>query len=85
MGCRLYFNLNECCCGNTQELLEHLLFRDASGSGMFKINNINNRRRCELCSKLTIKTPERRQWRLNAGWKCQVFCCRGAFRTQANI
>ena len=28
---------------------------------MFKVNNRNNRTRCEICSKLTIKTPERRQ------------------------
>ena len=30
---------------------------------MFKINNKNTRTRCEICSKLTIKTPERRHWR----------------------
>ena len=29
---------------------------------MFKVNNRNSRTRCEICSKLTIKTPERRQW-----------------------
>ena len=34
----------------------------------FKLNNINTRTRCEICSNLTIKTPERRQWR-----------CSGAF------
>ena len=27
---------------------------------MFKVNNRNTRTRCEICSKLTIKTPERR-------------------------
>ena len=27
---------------------------------MFKVNNRNIRRRCEIWSKLTIKTPERR-------------------------
>ena len=27
------------------------------------VNNWNTRKRCEICSKLTIKTPERRQWR----------------------
>ena len=27
---------------------------------MFKINNENTRTRCEICSKLTIKKPERR-------------------------
>ena len=29
---------------------------------MLKVNNINTRKRCKICSKLTIKTPERRQW-----------------------
>ena len=27
---------------------------------LFKVNNKNARKRCEICSKLTIKTPERR-------------------------
>ena len=26
-------------------------------------NNSNNRKRCKICSKLTIKTPERLHWR----------------------
>ena len=30
---------------------------------MFKVNNRNTRKMCEICSKLIIKTPERRQWR----------------------
>ena len=30
---------------------------------MFKVNKKNTRTRCEICSKLTIKTPERRHWR----------------------
>ena len=30
---------------------------------MFKVNNKNARARREICSKLTIKTPERRHWR----------------------
>ena len=30
---------------------------------MFKVNNRNSRTRCRICSKLTIKTPERRYWR----------------------
>ena len=30
---------------------------------MFKVNNRNTRRRRGICSKLTIKTPERRHWR----------------------
>ena len=28
---------------------------------LFKVNNRNTRKRREVCSKLTIKTPERRQ------------------------
>ena len=32
---------------------------------LFKVNNRNTRTRCEICSKLTIKTPERRHW---VGW-----------------
>ena len=30
---------------------------------LFKFCNRNTRRRCEICSKLTIKTLERSQWR----------------------
>ena len=30
---------------------------------MFKVDNTDTRTRCEMCSKLTIKTPERSQWR----------------------
>ena len=33
------------------------------GICIFKVNNRNTRTRCETCSKLTIKTPERRHWR----------------------
>ena len=32
---------------------------------LLKLNNRKTRTRCELCSKLTLKTPERRQWRLS--------------------
>ena len=31
-----------------------------AGNCMFKVNSRNTRTRCEICSKLTIKTPERR-------------------------
>ena len=34
-----------------------------SGIYLLKVNNKNTRARCEICSKLTIKIPERRQWR----------------------
>ena len=34
-----------------------------TGIYLFKVNNENTRILCEICSELTIKTPERRQWR----------------------
>ena len=33
-----------------------------AGNCMFKVNDRNTRTRCDICSKLTIKTPERCQW-----------------------
>ena len=33
-----------------------------SGNYMFKVNNKNTKTRCEILLKLTIKTPEQRQW-----------------------
>ena len=44
-------------------LAMHTIF--AAGSHMFKVNNRNTRVSCEICSKLIIKTPERRQWLLS--------------------
>ena len=35
---------------------------DPAGIYLLKVNNRNTRTRCEICSKLTIKKPERRQW-----------------------
>ena len=35
-----------------------------SGNYMFTLDNRNTITRCVICSKLTIKTPERRQWLL---------------------
>ena len=34
-----------------------------AGIYLFKVNNRNIRTMCEICLKLTIKTPERRHWR----------------------
>ena len=33
------------------------------GIYLLKVNNRNTSTRCEICSKLTIKTTERRHWR----------------------
>ena len=35
----------------------------AAGIYLLKVINRNTKTRCEICSKLEIKTPERRQWR----------------------
>ena len=47
---------------------------------LFKGNDRNTRKRCEIYSKLTIKTPERRQWQKpnkniwkTRGFHCQLF------------
>ena len=42
---------------------KHLNTAIPAGIYLLKVNNRNTRTRCEICSKLTIKTPERRQWR----------------------
>ena len=51
----------------TQAKLIELIFEtfyknlyNPAGIYLFKVNNRNTRTRCEICSKLTIKTPERR-------------------------
>ena len=48
-----------------EDLTFNLRFFDNSvGIYMFKVNNRNTRSKmCEICSKLTIKTPEQRHWR----------------------
>ena len=40
----------------------------ATGIYLFKVNDVLTRTMCEICSKLTIKTPEWRQW-----CRCGVF------------
>ena len=44
------------------QLLLHSCLSPA-GIYLLKVNNRNTRARCEICSKLTINTPERRHWR----------------------
>ena len=39
-----------------------MYFQFPAGNYMFKVNNRNTRTRCEICSKLAIKIPERRHW-----------------------
>ena len=37
-----------------------------ANSYLFKVRNKNIRKRCEICLKLTIKTPGRRHWRFSS-------------------
>ena len=41
----------------------HSIILDPVGIYLLKVNKRNTRARCEICSKLTIKMPERLQWR----------------------
>ena len=42
------------------------------GNYMYKISIKNTRTKCGVCSKLTIKTPERRKWRFYIMWQRHV-------------
>ena len=37
--------------------------RSLAGNYLLKVNSKNTRTKCEICSKLSVKKPERRQWR----------------------
>ena len=39
------------------------MLRYPAGNYLLKVNNRNTSTRCEICSSLTINTPERLQWR----------------------
>ena len=62
---------------------------------MFKVNNRNTCKRCKICSKLTIKTTERRQLlthcssvslvnfeQVNAGWVLSLFYMTSASQSE---
>ena len=38
------------------------LIINSVGIGLLKVNNRSIRTSCEMCSMLTVKTPERRHW-----------------------
>ena len=42
-------------------LVDILIVRNAYPGSIYLVSNRNTRKRCEMCSKLTIKSPERRQ------------------------
>ena len=41
---------------------EQILCKNPADSYFFNVNNGNTRAMGKICSKLTIKTPEKRQW-----------------------
>ena len=41
-------------------MVAFILHYTQAGIYLLKVNNRNNRARCEICSNLTIKAPERR-------------------------
>ena len=57
------------CWHDTTRNETHCRCYSPAGNYMFKVNNRNTRTRCEICSKLTIKTPERRQGSLRSLWQ----------------
>ena len=50
-------------CHDAEQLICRWSIKYLANIYLFKVNNRNNRKRCEICSKLTIKIPERRHWR----------------------
>ena len=47
---------------NILKAFEKILSTNPANIYLLKVNKRNTRKRCEICSKLTVKTPERRQW-----------------------
>ena len=41
--------------------MKEIFTKNPANIYLFNVNNRSTRKRCEICSKLTIKTPERRQ------------------------
>ena len=46
---------------NTERIYSQCFQEPPANIYLFKVNNRNSRKRCEICSKLTIKTAEWRQ------------------------
>ena len=63
----LWFKLSSKPC-HSKALSTIMQINHSANIYLFKFINRNNRKRCGICSKLTIKTPERLQWR-----RCDVF------------
>ena len=58
-GCKWCFACEARNCWTKTVLLQR---KNPANINLFKFNNRNTRKRCEICSKLAIKTPELREW-----------------------
>ena len=52
----------------------HCFIKSPANICLFKLSNRNSRKKCEIYSKFTIKTPERRQWRRLCVYVCVCVC-----------
>ena len=58
-----WFFLGSWCCNVCISMPPENIRKPTVGISLFKVNHRNTRKRCEICSRLTIKTPERCHWR----------------------
>ena len=58
----IYLPLAFCCRSLLRALSNIFDGTQPADNSLLKVNNRDTRKRCEICSKLTIEIPERRQW-----------------------
>ena len=58
-GCAFFKNLYTCKLGEISVFCAVIFKGIPANIDLFKVNNRNSRKRCEICSQLTIKTSER--------------------------
>ena len=73
LGNREYLSILEQCCSESIRYLAisiaaSYVYDFPANICLLKVNNRNTGKKCEICSKLTIETPERRAWR-----RCGIF------------
>ena len=70
---KILWNIDSCCYRKMSTIFTENMFLPISDVllppsnlaiiYLFKANNRNRRKRCEICSKLTMKRPEQNNWR----------------------
>ena len=61
---KIFENREKYCCKNGEKILNSMTSNSMNlpvKIYLFKVNYRNTRKRCEMCSKLIIRTPQRRQ------------------------